>query len=152
MLESLFFSLNFVHPLMEWALLGLGGWVLYLGINAKKVRTGTSEQRKALVSGKFAQRHFLWGSLFLAAMVVGNLGGMVVTYINNEKLFVDAHLVVGLLMSGMSAVGAALSPLMLRGSQAARQIHVAIGMSMLSLFLWQAFTGMEILNKIVGLD
>ena len=55
-------------------------------------------------------------------------------------------------MSGMAAVGAALSPLMLRGSQAARQIHVAIGMSMLSLFLWQAFTGMEILNKIVGLD
>ena len=59
MLESLAFSLNFVHPLMEWILLGLGGWVLYLGIKAKKMRTGTSEQRKALVSGKFAQRHYL---------------------------------------------------------------------------------------------
>ena len=90
--ESLSFGLNFVHPLLEWSLLGLGGWVLYLGIKAKKVRTGTPEQRKALVSGKFAQRHYLWASLFLAVMVIGNLGGMAVTYINNGKLFVDAHL------------------------------------------------------------
>ena len=34
--ESLSFGLNFVHPLLEWSLLGLGGWVLYLGIKAKK--------------------------------------------------------------------------------------------------------------------
>ena len=152
MLESLSFGLNFVHPLMEWILLGLGGWVLYLGIKAKKFRTGTSEQRKALVSGKFAQRHYLWGSLFLSAMVIGNLGGMAVTYINNEKLFVDAHLLVGLIMSGMVAIGASLSPLMQRGNLIARKVHVGLGMAMLVLFLWQAFTGMEILNKIIGLD
>ena len=137
---------------MEWILLGLGGWVLYLGIKAKKVRTGTSEQRKALVSGKFAQRHYLWGSLFLSAMVIGNLGGMAVTYINNGKLFVDAHLLVGSLMSGMVAIGASLSPLMQRGNLLARKAHVGLGMAMLALFLWQALTGMEILNKIVGLD
>ena len=137
---------------MEWILLGLGGWVLYLGIKAKKMRTGTSEQRKALVSGKFAQRHYLWGSLFLSAMVIGNLGGMAVTYINNGKLFVDAHLLVGSIMSGMVAIGASLSPLMQRGNLPARKVHVALGMTMLGLFLWQAFTGMEILNKIVGLD
>ena len=137
---------------MEWILLGLGGWVLYLGIKAKKVRTGTSEQRKALISGKFAQRHYLWGSLFLSAMVIGNLGGMAVTYINNGKLFVDAHLLVGSLMSGMVAIGASLSPLMQRGNLLARKAHVGLGMAMLALFLWQALTGMEILNKIVGLD
>ena len=137
---------------MEWILLGLGGWVLYLGIKAKKMRTGTSEQRKALISGKFAQRHYLWGSLFLSAMVIGNLGGMAVTYINNGKLFVDAHLLVGSIMSGMVAIGASLSPLMQRGNLPARKVHVALGMAMLGLFLWQAFTGMEILNKIVGLD
>ena len=137
---------------MEWILLGLGGWVLYLGIKAKKVRTGTSEQRKALISGKFAQRHYLWGSLFLSAMVIGNLGGMAVTYINNGKLFVDAHLLVGSLMSGMVAIGASLSPLMQRGNLLARKAHVGLGMAMLALFLWQALTGMEILNKIVGLE
>ena len=126
--------------------------MLYLGIKAKKVRTGTSEQRKALISGKFAQRHYLWGSLFLSAMVIGNLGGMAVTYINNGKLFVDAHLLVGSLMSGMVAIGASLSPLMQRGNLLARKAHVGLGMAMLALFLWQALTGMEILNKIVGLD
>ena len=147
--ESLSFGLNFVHPLLEWSLLGLGGWVLYLGIKAKKVRTGTPEQRKALVSGKFAQRHYLWASLFLAVMVIGNLGGMAVIYINNGKLFVDAHLLVGLAMSGMVAVGASLSPLMQRGNLIARKAHVGLGMGMLTLFLWQAFSGMNILNRIL---
>ena len=46
--ESLSFGLNFVHPLMMWLLLAAGGYAMYLGIKAKKVRTGTSEQRKAL--------------------------------------------------------------------------------------------------------
>ena len=58
MLATLPFSLNFVHPLMEWALLATGGWALYLGIKAKKTRTGTPEQRKQLIPGKFAQRHY----------------------------------------------------------------------------------------------
>ena len=147
--DALSFGLNFVHPLLEWLLLALGGWVLYLGIKAKKVRTGTPEQRKALVAGKFAQRHYLWASLFLAVMVIGNLGGMAVTYINNGKLFVDSHLLVGLAMSGMVAVGASLSPLMQRGNLIARKAHVALGMGMLTLFLWQAFSGMNILNRIL---
>ena len=49
MLATLPFSLNFVHPLTEWGLLAVGGWALYLGIKAKKTRTGTPEQRKELV-------------------------------------------------------------------------------------------------------
>ena len=44
MLATLPFSLNFVHPLTEWGLLATGGWALYLGIKAKKTRTGTPEQ------------------------------------------------------------------------------------------------------------
>ena len=41
MLATLPFSLNFAHPLAEWGLLAVGGWALYLGIKAKKTRTGT---------------------------------------------------------------------------------------------------------------
>ena len=149
MLATLPFSLNFAHPLAEWGLLAVGGWALYLGIKAKKTRTGTPEQRKELVPKKFAQRHYLWASLFLAVMVIGNLGGMAVTYINNGKLFVDAHLLVGLAMSGMVALGASLSPVMQRGNLIARKAHVGLGMGMLTLFLWQAISGMNILNRIL---
>ena len=145
---ALSFGLNLVHPLMMWLLLAAGGYVMYLGIKAKKVRTGTSEQRKALISGKFAQRHYLWGSALMAVMVFGTLGGMAVTYLNNGKLFMGPHLLVGLGMTGMIAAASALSPLMQRGNLIARKAHVGLNMGMLTLFLWQAVSGMEIMNRI----
>jgi hypothetical protein len=73
---------------------------------------------------------------------------MAVTYLNNDKLFVGPHLLVGLGMTGMLAVAASLSPLMQRGNVIARKVHVGLNMGMLTLFLWQAFSGMEIVNKI----
>ena len=148
MLQFLSFSLNFVHPLVMWLLMAAGGYAMYLGIKAKKVRTGTSEQRKALVKGKFAQRHFLWGSALMAVMVFGTLSGMAVTYLNNGKLFVGPHLLVGLVMTGMIAGASALSPLMQRGNILARKAHVGLNMGMLTLFLWQAVSGMQIMNRI----
>ena len=148
MLATLPFSLNFVHPLAEWALLATGGWALYLGIKAKKTRTGTPEQRKQLIPGKFAQRHYRWGSLLLAVMTLGTLGGMAVTYLNNGKLFVGPHLLVGLAMTGMIAIAASLSPLMQQGNLIARKAHVGLNMGVMTLFLWQAVSGMEIVNKI----
>ena len=148
MLATLPFSLNFVHPLTEWALLAAGGWALYLGIKAKKTLTGTPEQRKELIPGKFAQRHYRWGSLLLAVMTLGTLGGMAVTYLNNGKLFLGPHLLVGLAMTGMIAVAASLSPLMQQGNLIARKAHVGLNMGVLTLFLWQAVSGMEIVNKI----
>ena len=121
---------------------------MYLGIKAKKVRTGTSEQRKALIKGKFAQRHYLWGSVLMAVMVFGTLSGMAVTYLNNGKLFVGPHLLVGLAMTGMIAAASALSPFMQRGNLVARKTHVGLNMGMLTLFLWQAVSGMQIMNRI----
>ena len=47
MLATLPFSFNFFHPLTEWALLAVGGWALYLGIKAKKTRTGTPNNEKS---------------------------------------------------------------------------------------------------------
>ena len=58
------------------------------------------------------------------------------------------HLLVGLAMTGMIAVAASLSPLMQRGNVIARKAHVGLNMGMLTLFLWQAVSGMEIVNKI----
>jgi hypothetical protein len=81
-------------------------------------------------------------------MVTGMIGGMAVTYINNGKLFVGPHLLVGLAMTGMIALAASLAPFMQQGNVIARKAHVGLNMGTLTLFLWQAVSGMEIVNKI----
>ena len=146
--ESLAFNLNFLHPLLMWVLLGVSGYAMVLGIKAKKTRTGTPEQRKELIKGQFGKRHFQFGPLVLAIMVLGTFGGMAVTYLNNGKLFVGPHLLVGIAMSTLLVLAAALSPLMQQGNLIARKIHVGLNMSVVTLFLWQAVTGMQIVNKI----
>ncbi|MFN5193374.1 MAG: DUF4079 domain-containing protein [Cyanobacteriota bacterium] len=147
--SSLAFNLSFLHPLLMWVLLGLTIYAMVLGIKAKKTRTGTPEQRKELVKGQFGRRHFQIGSLLLALMVLGTVGGMVVTYINNGKLFVGPHLLVGLAMTSLIAVAAALSPLMQAGNIVARKVHVGLNMTLVSLFLWQAVSGMQIVQKLL---
>ena len=146
--ESLAFNLNFLHPLAMWALLALSGYGMFLGIKAKKTRTADAETRKTLIKGQFAKRHYLYGSAVLAVMVLGTFGGMAVTYLNNGKLFVGPHLLVGMGMTAMLALAAALSPLMQQGNLIARKIHVGLNMGVVTLFLWQAVTGMQIVNKI----
>ena len=147
--EALAFNLNFLHPLAMWALLALSAYAMVLGIKAKKTRTGTPEQRKELIKGQFAKRHYLYGSAVLAVMVLGTFGGMAVTYLNNGKLFVGPHLLVGIAMTSMLAVAAALSPLMQAGNVIARKIHVGLNMGVMTLFLWQAVTGMQIVQKLL---
>ena len=147
--EALAFNLNFLHPLAMWVLLALTGYAMVLGIKAKKTRTAPdAETRKQLIKGQFAKRHYLYGSAVLAVMVLGTFGGMAVTYLNNGKLFVGPHLLVGIAMTSMLAVAAALSPLMQQGNLIARKIHVGLNMGVFTLFLWQAVTGMQIVNKI----
>jgi len=141
--------LNFFHPLLMWVLFGLTLYALYLGIKVKKTRTADAETRKELVKGKFNVRHHQMGALILALMVVGTIGGMAVTYINNGKLFVGPHLIVGLSMTGIVAVSASLTPLMQKGAVWARKVHIAINMSLVLLFGWQAVSGMQIVKKIV---
>ncbi|MCP9841205.1 DUF4079 domain-containing protein [Synechococcus sp. J7-Johnson] len=146
--DTLPFFLNFLHPLLMWALLALSGYALFLGIKAKKTRTADAEQRKELIKGKFGQRHFQIGSIVLAVTVLGSFGGMAVTYLNNGKLFVSPHLLVGIGMVCLIAVAASLSPLILKGNLVARKAHVGLNMTLMTLFLWQAVTGMQIVNKI----
>jgi nitrate reductase gamma subunit len=146
---SLAFGLNFVHPLLMWVLLALAGYAMVLGIKAKKTRTATPEDRKELIKGQFGKRHFLFGSLVLTVMVLGCVGGMAVTYLNNGKLFVGPHLLVGLAMTSLIAIAAGLSPLMQAGNLIARKVHVGLNMTLMTLFLWQAVSGMQIVNKIL---
>jgi len=138
-----------VHPLLMVVLLGLAGYAMVLGIKAKKTRTATPEDRKELIKGQFAKRHYLFGSLVLAVLVLGCVGGIAVTYINNGKLFVGPHLLVGLGLLSLIAMAAALSPLMQAGNLIARKVHVGLNMTVMTLFLWQAVTGMQIINKLL---
>jgi hypothetical protein len=142
-------NLNFLHPVLMWVLLGLSGYAMVLGLKAKKTRTASAEERKELIKGQFARRHYLFGSLLLALMVLGTVGGMAVTYLNNGKLFVGPHLLVGLAMTALIALAAALSPLMQQGNLVARKVHVGLNMALMTLFLWQAVTGMQIVNKLL---
>jgi hypothetical protein len=143
------FYLQFFHPLMMWVLLGLATYAMYLGIQSRRVRHAEGEEKKALIKGKFAVRHYQLGSLILALMVLGTISGMAVTYLNNGKLFVGPHLLAGLGMTGLIAIAAALSPLMQKGLDWARYTHIALNIVILGLFGWQAVTGMQIVQKIL---
>ena len=141
---------QFGHPILMWTLFGLTIYSLYLGIKSKRTREADKEERKELVKKQFTVRHHQIGSILLALMVLGNIGGMAVTYINNGKLFVGPHLIVGLSMTGMIAVAASLVPFMQKGNKIARFSHIGLNMTLLCLFAWQAVTGMNILQRIVS--
>lgn len=140
---------QFGHPILMWVLLGLTVYAFYLGLQSKKIRTADKETRKELVKKQFTIRHHQAGSILLALMVVGTIGGMAVTYINNGKLFVGPHLLAGLGMTGLIAVSASLVPLMQKGNNLARTTHVSLNIVLLGLFGWQAITGMQIVQKIL---
>lgn len=146
--ESVKVYSQFFHPLLMWSLLGLSVYALYLGGKIRQIRTADKDVRKELVKKNFNSRHYVAGAILLALMVAGNLGGMAITYINNGKLFVGPHLLVGLSMTGMIAIAAALVPFMQKGNTVARYTHITINIALLGLFGWQALTGMDILNRI----
>lgn len=140
---------QFGHPILMWTLLGLTVYALYLGVQSSKIRSADKETRKELVKKNFGQRHHKIGSILLSLMVLGNIGGMAVTYINNGKLFVGPHLLAGLGMTGLIAVSASLVPYMQKGNSLARNTHVSLNVVLLGLFGWQAFSGMQIVQKIL---
>lgn len=140
---------QFGHPILMWTLLGLTVYALYLGIQHSKIRSADKETRKELIKKNFGQRHHKIGSILLSLMVLGNIGGMAITYINNGKLFVGPHLLAGLGMTGLIAVAASLVPYMQKGNSFARNAHISLNIVLLGLFGWQAITGMQIVQKIV---
>ncbi|MGJ3252663.1 MAG: DUF4079 domain-containing protein [Elainellaceae cyanobacterium] len=147
--ESIKPYLNFIHPIIMWGLLALTIYALYLGIQIRRTRSADSDKKKELIKGRFNIRHHQAGSALLAFMVLGTIGGMAVTYINNGKLFVGPHLLVGLGMTGLIATSASLTPFMQKGKDWARYTHIALNVSLVGLFGWQAVSGMEIVQKIL---
>ena len=142
--------LNFFHPAIMWILLALSVYALYLGVQVRRIRSVDAETRKELVKKKVNDKHHQVGSILLSLMVLGTLGGMAVTYINNNKLFVGPHLLVGLGMTGMIAVSASLTPFMQKGNDLARYTHIGLNVTLLGLFGWQALSGLEILQRIIS--
>lgn len=142
---------QFGHPILMWFLLGFTVYSLYLGWQYRRTRTiEDKEARKELIKKDFRTRHYQIGSILLAFMVLGTIGGMAVTYINNGKLFVGPHLLVGLAMTGLIATSAALVPFMQKGNETARFTHIALNITLLGLFGWQAVTGMDIVQRIIS--
>ncbi len=141
---------QFGHPILMWILLGITIYALYLGVQIWRIRNGDKDVRKELVKKDFKTRHHQVGSILLAFMVLGTIGGMAVTYINNGKLFFGPHLLAGLGMTGLIATSASLVPFMQKGNDFARYTHIALNVTLLGLFGWQAVTGMQIVQKIVS--
>ncbi|WP_017306628.1 DUF4079 domain-containing protein [Spirulina subsalsa] len=141
---------QFFHPILMWILLALTVYALYLGVQIRRTRNADKEVRKELVKKNFNSKHHIVGSAILAFMVLGTIGGMAVTYINNGKLFVGPHLLAGLGMTGMIAVSASLVPFMQKGNDIARYTHISLNVVLLGLFSWQAFTGVQILQRIIS--
>ncbi|HEY9636053.1 MAG TPA: DUF4079 domain-containing protein [Coleofasciculaceae cyanobacterium] len=141
---------QFVHPILMWILLVLSIYALYLGIQVQRTRYADGEVKKELIKGRYNVRHYQLGSVLLAVMVIGAIGGMGVTYINNGKLFVGPHLLAGLGMTGLIAASAGLSPFMQKGHNWARFTHIALNVVLMGLFGWQAITGVEIVQRIIS--
>ena len=140
---------QFGHPVLMWALFALPIYALYLGLQWRRIRFADKDTKKELVKKDFRNRHYQIGSLVLSLMVLGNIGGMAVTYINNGRLFVGPHLLVGLAITALIAVSASLSPLMQKGNELARYTHITVNIAIVGLFGWQAISGMEIVQKII---
>jgi hypothetical protein len=146
---SVKYWLNFFHPTFMWALLALSIYAAYLGLQVQRTRNAQGEEKKELIKGRYNIRHYQIGSILLALMVIGAIGGMAVTYINNQKLFVGPHLLAGLGMTGLIASSAALSPYMQKGANWARATHILLNFTLLGLFAWQAVTGVQIVQRIL---
>jgi len=148
--ESVKVYSQFFHPALMWVLFALTIYALYLGIKIRRTRSAEGDKKKELIKGQFNLKHYQIGSLVLALMVLGSLGGMAVTYVNNGKLFVGSHLLAGLGMTGMIALSASLSPFMQKGADWARYTHIALNVVIMGLFGWQALTGVEIVQRIIS--
>jgi Protein of unknown function (DUF4079) len=147
--DSLKPFVTFFHPVMMALTLMLALYALYLGIQSRRSRSATGSDKKAMMEAKYGNRHFQVGSIFLVLMVLGSVGGMTVTFINNQKLFVGPHLIAGLGLASLAAVSAALAPLMQQGKEWARITHITINVTLVGIFAWQTATGFEIVLKIL---
>ena len=140
---------TFSHPVLMFFTLLLAFYAGYLGLQYRKIRSVEGEEKKVLISKRFNVQHYQLGSVFLVLMVAGAIGGMAITYNNNGKLFVGSHLIAGLGLVVLAALSASLAPLLQQAKDWARSTHIALNTLIVGVFVWQAVTGWEIVQKIL---
>lgn len=140
---------TFAHPLLMLLTLFLALYAGYVGWQYRRIRSTDGEEKKALISKRYNTLHHNLGSIFLVLMVAGMVGGIAVTYNNNGKLFVGAHLIAGLGLAFLAALSAALAPLLQQGKDWARVTHITVNTALIGVFVWQAFTGWQIVVRIL---
>jgi hypothetical protein len=142
--------LSFFHPVTMWILLALALYTLYLGVQVRRTRLAEGEPKKELIKGRFAMRHHQIGSILLALMVMGAIGGITVTYINNGKIVISPHLFAGLGIVGINYHLCGAGAVYASSMTWVRSIHVSLNLIVLGLFGWQAVTGVQIVQKIIS--
>ena len=142
-------AVTFFHPVLMLSTLGLALYAGYTGWQYRRIRSTEGDEKKALISKKYNILHHKLGSLFLLLMVAGTVGGMAVTYNNNGKLFVGAHLLAGLGLAFLAALSAALAPLLQQGKEWARVTHITVNTFLVGIFAWQTLTGFQIVQRIL---
>ena len=147
--EPLKTVVTFIHPLLMLLTLFLAIYAGYIGWQYRRIRSTEGEEKKALIAKRYNLLHHNLGSIFLLLMVGGAVGGMAVTYNNNGKLFVGAHLIAGLGLAFLAALSAALAPLLQQGKDWARSTHIAVNTVLVGIFAWQTWTGWEIVQRIL---
>lgn len=144
------FALNFVHPVLMWALLGLMLYSGYLGYKASLIRKVGAEERKAMLPQHYGQRHAQLGAVIVGLTLLGAAGGLTATFLKNGKLIIGPHLFVGLGVAVLVIATASLGPSLQKGKDWARSLHVAVNGVVLVLFGWQAITGIAIVQKLLS--
>lgn len=112
-----------------------------------QVESLTAERKQLLADG-VKDKHFSWGSLLLGLGVLSGVAGPLNTYFRTGKLFPGPHLYAGASIVVLWALAAACVPSMQKGSEPARNAHVALNVINLGLFAWQVPTGLEIVGKV----
>ncbi|KAJ1414738.1 hypothetical protein SESBI_18683 [Sesbania bispinosa] len=107
-----------------------------------------TEERKELIKGSYKDRHFNAGSILLGFGVLEAVGGGLNTWFRTGKLFPGPHLFAGAAITVLWALAAALVPPMQKGSETARNLHIALNALNVLLFIWQIPTGFEIVLKV----
>jgi Protein of unknown function (DUF4079) len=140
---------TFAHPLLMLLTLFLALYAGYVGWQYRRIRSTEGEEKKALISKRYNTLHHNLGSIFLVLMVAGMVGGIAVTYNNNGKLFVGAHLIAGLGLAFLAALSAAFAPILQQGKEWARATHITVNTALIGIFVWQAVTGWQIVVRIL---
>ncbi|XP_028063931.1 uncharacterized protein LOC114267135 [Camellia sinensis] len=107
-----------------------------------------TEERKELIKGSYRDRHFNAGSILLGFGVLEAVCGGLDTWIRTGKLFPGPHLFAGAGITVLWAAAAALVPAMQKGSETARNLHIALNVLNVLLFMWQIPTGINIVFSV----